>query len=313
VVTVDPIYAGGYDNVKKVLAHTIRKARDYIGSLEHESKENHDYSRDDFAYPWLNSIFTSIMAEGYPVSKKPGYVWGVLHASFLASNLGFEAVSVIEFGVAGGNGLLALERVAEKASEVFGIRVEVFGFDSGQGLPKPRDHRDLPNLYAESAFRMDVQKLRESLRSAQLRLGLVEETVPEFISSKPAPIAFISFDLDYYSSTMDALGVLELNAGHVLPRVHCYFDDIMGFSFAEFNGERLAIREFNDAHESRKISPIFGLKYFLPRQHAHAQWTEQMYLAHILDHDAYGQYDGLVRSHFRGNTDLDRLPKDWLQ
>lgn len=27
-----------------------------------------------------------------------------------------------------------------------------YGFDTGKGLPKPQDYRDLPNLYRESAF-----------------------------------------------------------------------------------------------------------------------------------------------------------------
>ncbi len=291
--------------MKKTLAHTIRKARDYIGTLEQETARERDYSSDDFAYPWLNSVFTSLLAERDLIGRKPAYAWGVVHATFLATKLGLDAISAIEFGVAGGKGLLALERIAARASEIFEIRVEVFGFDTGRGLPPPRDQRDLPNLYAESAFAMDVQKLSGSLTNAQLRLGLIEDTVPNFVSSKPPPIAFISFDLDYYSSTKAALGVLEMEPGQLLPRVHCYFDDIMGFTFAEFNGERLAIREFNDSHESRKISPIFGLKYFLPRQHAFSQWSEQMYLAHVLDHGAYAQHDGSVRSHQKGSTDLD--------
>jgi len=47
-----------------------------------------------------------------------------------------------------------------------------------------------------------------------------------------------------------------------MPRIYCYFDDIMGASCSEFTGERLAISEFNALHERRKISPIYGLKYF---------------------------------------------------
>ena len=67
--------------------------------------------------------------------------------------------------------------------------------------------------------------------------------------------------------------------GCFLPRVHCYFDDIMGFTFSEFTGERFAIAEFNRSHSKRKISPIFGLRYFLPRPYNHAVWPDQMYLA----------------------------------
>ena len=63
---------------------------------------------------------------------------------------------------------------------------------------------------------------------------------------------------------------------------------------SEFTGERLAIDEFNAKHELRKISPIFGLRYFLPRPYDHAVWPDQMYLAHIFDHERYGDFDGLV-------------------
>jgi len=86
--------------------------------------------------------------------------------------------------------------------------------------------------------------------------------------------------------------------------VHCYFDDIMGFTCSEFNGERLAIAEFNAEHQARKISPIYGLKYYLPPRYAQMEWSEEMYMAHIFDHDLYCRYDGLVRRPFDGGTNL---------
>ena len=56
---------------------------------------------------------------------------------------------------------------------------------------------------------MDVEALKKRLKKAQLILGLVENTVPRFIDSGAAPVAFVSIDLDYYSSTMQALKILE--------------------------------------------------------------------------------------------------------
>jgi hypothetical protein len=70
----------------------------------------------------------------------------------------------------------------------------------------------------------------------------------------------------------------------------------MGFTFSEFTGERLAIEEFNARHVSRKISPIYGLKYFLPPLYAQQQWAEMFYLAHVFDHPLYSRNDGLVVS-----------------
>lgn len=289
--------------IKRALKGTVRKTRQYIRSLEAENIVEPDFSQDDFAYPWLNSIAMSILREGRAV-KKPSYVWGIVHSAHLARNLGMQGISAIEFGVAGGNGLVAMESVAEKIEDIFKMRVEVYGFDTGKGLPKPQDYRDMPNLYLEAAFPMDVEKLKNRLKRARLHLGLVQETVAEFIRARPAPIGFISIDLDYYSSTMDAFKVLEADTGLLLPRVHCYFDDIMGFTNSEFNGERLAIAEFNSSHETRKVSPIFGLKHFLPPRYANQEWVDEMYMAHIFEHELYGQYDGLVRRPFSGGTNL---------
>ena len=115
------------------------------------------------------------------------------------------------------------------------------------------------------------------------------------MASRPAPIAFIAFDLDLYTSTRDALCLLEADPALLLPRVHCYLDDILGFTFAEFNGERLAVAEFNAAHPQRQISPMFGLRYYVPPRHFNAMWVDKCYLAHILDHPRYGDHDGLVR------------------
>jgi|GEM_PF-660885 len=290
--------------LRRAARGAIRRARSFIRTVETSNGVNgHDFSQDDFAYPWLNSLFETILKDPR-IERKPSYAWGVVQAAHLAANLKIGAVSVIEFGVAGGNGLVALECAAQKAEELFGLRIDVYGFDTGKGLPKPRDHRDLPNLYLENAFAMDLEKLRGRLQKAQLHIGLIEDTVPQFVADSPAPIAFVSIDVDYYSSTMAALVILDAECRSLLPRVHFYFDDIMGFTNSEFNGERLAIEEFNRGHARRKLSPIYGLQYFVPPRHAGSEWVGEMYLAHIFDHELYGAYDGLVRRPFGGGTVL---------
>jgi hypothetical protein len=142
---------------------------------------------------------------------------------------------------------------------------------------------------------MDREKLERRLTRAKLILGPVEDTIPRFVQSRPSPIAFVSVDLDLYSSTIQALALFDADQALLLPRVHCYFDDIMGFTFSDYNGERLAITEFNASHTMRKISPIYGLRHFLPEHYRGSIWPEQLYMAHIFDHDIYGQYDGLSK------------------
>ena len=56
-------------------------------------------------------------------------------------NLGLSAITVVELGVAGGRGLVALQ-VARLMEDHYGIGIHVAGFDSGQGMPSPVDYRD---------------------------------------------------------------------------------------------------------------------------------------------------------------------------
>jgi hypothetical protein len=250
-----------------------------------------------FAYGELNAMLLQILQKaGDQVRSR--YTWGVLHAAHLAKAVGVSRISVIEFGVAGGKGLISLERTAEEVQAVLGVEIEVYGFDTGKGLPRPQDYRDQPNMYAPSTYSMDPSKLKAQLKGAKLILGLIRESLPEFLKARPAPVGFISVDVDLYSSTVDVLKILEADFHLLLPRVHGYFDDIMGFNACEFVGERLAIAEFNQAHTLRKIAPIPGLWHFVPRALADELWTEMMYMAHILDHPVYNTEDGLVRDKF---------------
>jgi hypothetical protein len=241
-------------------------------------------------YRWLNDQCLEIWGQ---VKRRPNYVWGVVHGAGLAQTLGVHQISVVEFGVAGGNGLIALQDIAAKVEEMLGVKIDAYGFDTGTGLPKPTDYRDLPNFFSEGFYPMDAEKLRTQLNKAVLRLGQIQNTISDFINSKPAPVAFISFDLDLYTSTRHAFALFEADQNLLLPRIHCYFDDILGFTYSEFTGELLAIADFNSGHKMRKISKINGLKYFLPQSLAQRKWVDQFYLAHIFDHTSYGYYDGL--------------------
>lgn len=224
----------------------------------------------------------------------PNYTWGVMQGLSLARALDIKRVSVLEFGVVGGRGLLALEQISQVFEPKFGVHVDIYGFDTGVGPPKPQDTRDRPNVYSEGRHPMDISKLEGRLTRARLRLGLVKDTVGSFIADKPAPVAFMSVDLDYYSSTGDALRLLDAPEALLLPRVHCYFDDIMGLSCGDCNGERLAIREFNAQHNNRQLSPVYGLRYALPTPYCGPIWTEMFFMAHLLDHSRYADFAALA-------------------
>jgi hypothetical protein len=239
-----------------------------------------------FPHEWIsggNGLFLELVAQ-----ENHNYTWGVLQGARLARALSYKRISVIEFGVAAGNGLLRLEAISAKVERLLDVEIEVYGFDNVIGLPPPKDHRDIPHTFAGGDFRMDEAALRGKLKRSNLHLGLVSENVARFLESRPAPIAFISFDLDFYSSTIDALKVLDADHRLLLPRIQCYFDDV--FECGDFDGERLAIADFNAARTRRKISPIYQLRYRVPaRTMEPAPKWDKYYLAYIFDHERYGE------------------------
>src|SRR5262245_12786610 len=110
--------------------------------------------------------------------SRPSYAYGVWRALDLARSLDLDGISVVDFGVAGGSGLVALESIAHAMAARAGASIDVFGFDSGSGNPPPSDFRDLPYVWAEGDYRMDEQKLKGRLHGAHLLLGHLERTIP---------------------------------------------------------------------------------------------------------------------------------------
>jgi hypothetical protein len=226
----------------------------------------------------------------FDIWDRPHYAFGVFSAASLARLLGQRAITVIEFGVAGGNGLVALEDVSARVARHFGIDIAVVGFDTGTGMPAPRDYRDLPHVWRAGFYGMDVDKLRRRLARADLVLGNVAETIPGFLRRPNLPpVGFVAFDLDYYSSTLEAFTIFNGPAESRLPRVYCYFDDVIWPEHACYNdriGELAAIREFNECSSERIIAQIANFAW--TRHHA-AAWNEQIYVFHDFEHPRYTQ------------------------
>src|SRR5262249_44075098 len=98
-------------------------------------------------------------------------------------------------------------------------------------------------------------------------------------------------------STVSCLRMLDGPEAMLLPRIYSFFDDTLGFSWGDDNGERLAIHEFNAAHTTRKISPLYGLRHYVPRENFDDMWVEKYWMTHIFDHSMYGKRDHLVKQH----------------
>ena len=164
----------------------------------------------------LSSMFRWCLARG--LGERPHYVWGSLLAAHTAAALGYERFSAIEFGVAGGNGLLALERAASAAAELLGVEAEVFGFDTGTGMPAPVDHRDVPWTIPRGCSSSTSRPCGRGCIDRRAGTGPVAQTVPEWLLSERAPLAFAAFDLDYYSATADALAVFDARSAAAAAR-----------------------------------------------------------------------------------------------
>jgi hypothetical protein len=215
------------------------------------------------------------------------YAYGVLKAADLAREAGLSSISVVEVGVASGAGMMNMAQIARRASRATGVSIEIHGFDTGVGMPPAVDYRDHPDLYAQGDFPMDREGLDRVLPSeVTLHVGALSSTVPEFLDRlrADAPIGFIAFDVDYYSSTSEALDLLKGDARSYLPLTITYMDDIALEGHNAAAGARLAVDEYNRAMPMRRLEhhPFFEAQRIFKR----AIWQKQIFFLHILDHPA---------------------------
>lgn len=224
---------------------------------------------------------------------KMKYAFCIFEAAKAAKRLGYDKISVIEFGVAGGTGLVACEFHARAVSRLLGIEIQTYGFDSANGLPPTSDYRDAPYWFPGGRFVMNYDMLAKRLREAKLVIGDVSNTVGTFFQTyDAAPVGCMFVDVDQYSSTKDVLKLLEQSNEHFLPRVYMYFDDIY-FGVSDISGERLALREFNQSHTDMNISPE-------EPSTVHSTWefnTDEMLnikLCYRFTHPKYNQYTGAM-------------------
>jgi hypothetical protein len=220
----------------------------------------------------------------WDAASRPSYLTGVLAAADQAGREGVSQISVAEFGVAGGLGLVALQEIAQAVEKETRIQISVYGFDTGHGLPElTGDHRDHPDRWIAGDYKMDEMRLRSRLTShSTLILGEIKNTVPAFVkNTQRFPLGFVAVDVDLYSSTRDALQIFSLPGKRMLLHVPMYFDDVKRIFNHRFAGELLAIDEFNAANKKVKIDSWRGIKE--GRAFPDSDWLNGMYVAHDLE------------------------------
>jgi hypothetical protein len=234
------------------------------------------------------ALFGSYRAKvAFDLMVRQQYAFPVLFAADEAKKLGLKRIQVLEFGVATGAGLLNLCDCAARTEAETGIAIEVVGFDTGSGMPPAIDYRDMPEYFQEGDYPMDFEALRRSLPGrCRLLIGDVAETIPAYLASvtAEAPVGFISVDVDYYSSAVNTLKVLDGRPEQYLPLLPVYLDDVGMDGANPWNGELLAAAEFNARQPMRKIAPFNLLRS--KRVFKNAQWIDRMFAAHIHDHPA---------------------------
>src|SRR5438270_12094442 len=86
----------------------------------------------------LGSLATRIH---FGVWSRPHYAYCVYAAAQQAKSLNLPRISVVEMGVAGGNGLVALESTANAATRYTVGACAAYVFHSGIGIPRPLAYR----------------------------------------------------------------------------------------------------------------------------------------------------------------------------
>lgn len=215
------------------------------------------------------------------------YAYGLLEAADQARRMGIKSITAMEFGVAAGEGLLNLCKLAPGVTRATGVEINLVGFDNGVGMPPALDYRDHPEEFQFQDFPMDHERLKRLLPpNCELVLGNVTQTVPEYRQKKlssASPLGFAAIDVDYYSSTKEVLKMfLDADASKYIFLPVLYFDDIVLANYSDWTGELLAVNEFNAENQLRKIQSYRFLRS--RRLFKNARWIDQIYLLHLFDH-----------------------------
>lgn len=130
----------------------------------------------------------------------------------------------LEFGVATG---ATINLIAPLVPD------RVYGFDTFEGLPEAWG-----GYMPSGSFRQAVLPTVNS--KVELVVGLFASTLPDFLQSHPAQVAFLHIDCDLYSSTRTVFGAL---ADQIVPNSIIVFDEYFNYPGWE-EGEYKAFCEF---------------------------------------------------------------------
>ena len=240
---------------------------------------------------WVNMFGSTRDKIYWGLLQRACYAYGMLRAADLAAIGGRQKVTVCEFGVAAGKGLLNMIQLADLIRADTGVEFRIVGFDSGEGLPELKGCKDHPEIWNCGDFPMaNRQQLQEAIAGrAEMVFGDIARTAPAFAAnlSPSAPLGFAAIDVDLYSSAVSCLESLRGAPDGYTPAVSLYLDDVGVFFSNRWCGELAAVEEFSAANEFRKIDRDRSLPGNRPGKYQ--WWYDRMRVCHILDHQARTQ------------------------
>lgn len=85
------------------------------------------------------ALFGSLRTKiNFDLIERRYHAFGLLRAADFAREINVNRLTVIEFGVANGSGLLNLCEVGRRITDITGVKFDIVGFDTGLGLPPPK-------------------------------------------------------------------------------------------------------------------------------------------------------------------------------
>ena len=241
----------------------------------------------------LRVAFTKFLSLKFS-NFRPHYESLIYETCKNAIKLGFNEISVVELGVAGGNGIKSILKYKRKIEKILDIKINIVGFDTGTGLPNSNLKEDLPYFWKQGDYtNTNLKDLEKEDSSIKIYEGNISSTIDKYILENKKKIGLIFFDLDLYSSTklfLDKIPALS-EKKLLLPRVFCYFDDLFvaDYTLNDINGEPLAIKEFNNQFKKIKLGKTFDhitdFKFPLAKG--------QIYTLHDFDNENYNKYIGI--------------------
>jgi hypothetical protein len=241
-------------------------------------------------------LFGSFRAKvAFDLIKRRRYAFALLKAADYAKALGIKKIYALEFGVAAGAGLVNLAWLARHVTRDTGVEIGIVGFDTGTGMPRPQDYRDYPEEFIEGDFPLpDPEALKRTLPpGVSVIYGPAGETARGFVEGLDAPVGFVSLDLAYYSSTVDAMQALLGPPDKYLPMTLVYLGAVLIDNANPAVGELLAVKEFNELHRLRQVHPFNCLRD--KRIFKKARWHPYIHTLHVLDRPKRAGIEKLAR------------------